>query len=55
VDGSDARIVVGLAPGAEHHCAETERAYLDSGSSEAAVLHTPDCTPRIRLANDLND
>jgi hypothetical protein len=36
--------VVGLSPGAEHHCAETEWTYLDSGSSEAAILHTPDCT-----------
>ena len=47
VDRRDRRVVVGFAPTAEHHRAEAQRADLDSGSSEAAVLHASDCTPAL--------
>src|SRR3954454_18574929 len=36
VDDRDGLVVVGVAPGAEHHGSETERADLDSGASERA-------------------
>src|SRR3954452_25064770 len=38
-DDRDRGVVIGLAPGTEHHRPETERADLHSGTSEAAVLH----------------
>jgi hypothetical protein len=36
VDDRDGLVVVGVAPGAEHHGSETERAHLDSCTSERA-------------------
>src|SRR6185295_20336639 len=39
VDDADAVVVVGVAPGAEHHRAEAELRDLDAGASERAVVH----------------
>src|SRR3712207_8326642 len=39
VDDADALVVVLVAPGAEHHRPEAERADLDAGAPERAVLH----------------
>ena len=39
VDDADRLVVVGVAPGAEHHRAEAERADLHAGAAERAVLH----------------
>ena len=39
VDDPDRVVVIGVAPGAEHHRPETQRADLDSGASQRAVLH----------------
>src|SRR5215217_4819515 len=39
VDDADRRVVVGLAPGAEHHRAEAERADAYTGPAEASILH----------------
>ena len=39
VDDPDRLVVVGVAPGAEHHGAEAEWADLDSGAAECAVFH----------------
>ena len=50
VDDLDRRIVVGLAPGAEHHGAEAERADLHTGTSKAAVVHTG-TVPRFKFRN----
>ena len=41
VDDADAVVVVGVAPGAEHHRAEAERRHLDAGAAEWAVGHGP--------------
>ena len=39
MDDGDAVVVVPVAPRAEHHGAETQRADLESGATQAAVLH----------------
>jgi len=39
VDDAGPRLVVGLTPGAEHHRAETEGAYMDAGASECSQVH----------------
>ena len=39
VDDADRVVVVGVAPGAEHHRAEAELRDLDAGASERAVVH----------------
>ena len=39
VDDADRVVVVAVAPGAEHHGAEAERADLDAGATERAHLH----------------
>jgi hypothetical protein len=39
VDDPDALVVVGVAPGAEHHRAEAQLADRDAGASERAMLH----------------
>jgi hypothetical protein len=39
VDDADRVVVVGVAPGAEHHRAEAELGDLDAGASEWAVVH----------------
>jgi hypothetical protein len=39
VDDPDRLVVVGVAPGAEHHRAEAQRADLHAGTAERAVLH----------------
>src|SRR5207245_7604085 len=39
VDHADAFVFVGVAPRAEHHGPETQRAYLHTGSSKRSVLH----------------
>ena len=39
VDDADRLVVVRVAPGAEHHRAEAERADADAGAAERAVLH----------------
>jgi hypothetical protein len=39
VDDADRVVVVGVAPGAEHHRAEAELRDLDAGASERAVIH----------------
>ena len=41
VHDPDALVVVGVAPRAEHHRPETERADPHAGSTEDAVLHVP--------------
>ena len=42
VDGD--LVVVALAPGAEHHRAEAERADLDAGAAEGPELHAGEPT-----------
>ena len=39
VDDLDRDVVIGLAPGAEHHCAKAKWAYLHAGTSKVAVVH----------------
>ena len=39
VDDPDALVVVGLAPGAEHHRPEAEGADVDAGAREGALFH----------------
>ena len=39
VDDADRVVVVGVAPGAEHHGSEAQLADLESGGSERAVVH----------------
>ena len=39
VDDANALVVVGVAPGPEHHRSETELADLDAGAAERAVVH----------------
>src|SRR5207247_7375689 len=39
VDDADAVVVVRVAPGAEHHGAEAQRADGDAGAAEGSVLH----------------
>ena len=39
VHDAHARVVVGVAPGAEHHGAEAERRHIDTGTPEWSVLH----------------
>ena len=39
VDDADGLVVVGLAPGAEHHRPEAQRADLDSSAAQRTVLH----------------
>jgi hypothetical protein len=39
VDDADRVVVVGVAPGAEHHRAEAELRDLDAGAPERAVVH----------------
>ena len=46
VDDADALVVVGVAPRAEHHRAEAERADADAGAAEGAVLHRPTVAKR---------
>jgi hypothetical protein len=43
VDDPDRLLVVGVAPGAEHHGAEGEGADLDAGAAEGAVAHAISC------------
>jgi hypothetical protein len=40
VHGPHALVVVGVAPGAEHHRAETEWADLDAGAAKSTVIHS---------------
>src|SRR6185312_3343095 len=42
VDDADAVVVVLVAPVAEHHRAEAERAHGNAGAPESAVVHRPD-------------
>src|SRR5215217_6827237 len=46
VDDPDRLVVVLVAPVAEHHGAEAERADVRAGGSESAVLHRAEATPR---------
>src|SRR4051812_4208365 len=46
VDDADRVLVIGVAPGAEHHRAETERAHLHTGPAEWTHLHGCHPTPR---------
>src|SRR5581483_8250551 len=39
MDDPDRFLVIGVAPGAEHHRAETEPAHADAGTTERPVLH----------------
>ena len=39
VDDPDRLVVIGLAPGPEHHRSETQRADLDTGGGELSRLH----------------
>src|SRR5439155_2404042 len=39
VDDADRLVVVGLAPGAEHHGAEAQLADRDAGASQRTVVH----------------
>ncbi len=48
MDDLDRNIMIGLAPGAEHHGAETERADFHAGTSEAAIFHRPSLRTPIR-------
>jgi hypothetical protein len=41
VDDPHARVVVGLAPRAEHHGAEAQRADVHAGARERSLLHAP--------------
>ncbi len=41
VNDRDALVMVGIAPGAEHHGPECQRTDLDSGASERAKRHVP--------------
>src|SRR3954451_16478702 len=45
MDHADAVVVIGVAPRAEHHGAETEGADLETGTSEQSVLHGKLSTP----------
>ena len=42
VDGANAFVVVGVAPRAEHHCAEAEWRDLHAGLAELASVHVSD-------------
>ena len=42
MDDPDRLVVVGVAPGAEHHGPEAERADLDAGAAERAIVHRLD-------------
>src|SRR6202044_1687961 len=48
VDDADAVVVVGIAPGAEHHRAEAERGDLCASGSKRAVVHGLDLSGRVR-------
>src|SRR4051794_16480221 len=53
MDDADGLVVVGIAPGAEHHRAETELADRYAGATEWAMLHgtiMPEQHYRERLA-----
>ena len=41
VNDLDRNIMIWLAPRAEHHCAEAERAHLHASTSQAPVVHRP--------------
>jgi hypothetical protein len=45
VDDPDRFLVIGIAPGAEHHRAEAERADLHSGGPQRAVVHLETVSP----------
>jgi hypothetical protein len=42
VDDAHGLVVVGVAPGPEHHGAEAEGADLDAGAAEQAMFHAAD-------------
>ncbi len=42
VDDADGLVMVGRSPGPEHHGAQTERAYFDTGAAERAKFHLAD-------------
>ena len=45
VDDANALVVVGVAPGPEHHRPQAEVADLDAGAPERAVVHGPVSSP----------
>ncbi len=45
VDDADARVVVGITPRPEHHRPQAERADVDTGAAERALVHLTDVTP----------
>lgn len=51
VDDADARVVVGLAPGAEHHGAEAERTHADAGTTEGSLIHISHVTAAATASN----
>jgi hypothetical protein len=42
MDDADRFVVIAVAPGAEHHRPETERAHLHARGSQGSVLHEYD-------------
>src|SRR6202043_3898872 len=50
VDDADALVVVGVAPLAEHHGAETQWADVDAGASEIAMDHVRDTSEAVARA-----
>src|SRR5207244_3634142 len=46
MDNAHRLAVVALAPGAEHHRAEAQRAHLDASAAERTQLHRPTLTTR---------
>src|SRR2546422_7028943 len=46
VDDPDRLVVIGVAPGPEHHCPQAKWADLHSGASEGALLHEAKSTLR---------
>jgi hypothetical protein len=45
VDDRDRRVVVGLAPSAEHHRAEAEGAHMNAGAPEQSLVHADTLSP----------
>src|SRR5439155_5731117 len=51
MDDPDRLLVIGIAPGAEHHRAEAERAHLDPRPSELPVLHLPTVPSTVQITS----